>query len=412
MNAFEWTYELRFVVALALGFLIGLERESAGSVRKGKVYSGVRTYSIISLLGFGCGWLYHINVNFAVPVGFLAVAALVVTEYTAKMKEGRYGWTSEAAALLTFIVGVLALLADVWVAMSLGIITTLLLSEKSELEKYVDKLDKSEFLAVIKFLLVTLIILPALPDKDYTKFNLNPSHIWQIVIMVSSIGFVGYFLTKKFGGKVGLWLSGLMGGIVSSTAVSIAVGRIAKTNPEQGGNALQASILASSVMYIRILVLVWIINPAVVPFLWWKMVALAAAGVILSFGINSHKPEAAPGAVSTLQNPFEIKPAMIFAALFVVLSVVTIVVKKAFGSAGLIMLSAIVGITDIDPFILSLVRHTGPVTYIIVSAIIVAMMSNTIIKAVYFAVQADNMKKKTFIRYGLWALLHIPLILL
>jgi hypothetical protein len=76
------------------------------------------------------------------------------------------------------------------------------------------------------------------------------------------------------------------------------------------------------------------------------------------------------------------------------------------------MLSAIVGITDIDPFILSLVRHTGPVTYIIVSAIIVAMMSNTIIKAVYFAVQADNMKKKTFIRYGLWALLHIPLILL
>jgi uncharacterized membrane protein (DUF4010 family) len=412
MNSFEWSNELRFIVALALGFLIGLERESSSTEHKGKVFAGVRTYTIISLLGFGCGWLYRINVTMAIPVGMLSIAALVVMEYLGKLKEGRVGWTSEVSALLTFIIGALSLLADVWVAMALGITTTFLLSEKAELESYVEKLNKSEFLAVLKFLVVTLIILPALPDKDYTQFNLNPTHIWQIVVMVSTIGFVGYFLMKKFGGKVGLWVSGLMGGMVSSTAVSIAVGRIAKNNPEQGSNALQASILASSIMYLRILAIIWIINPGIIHELWWKLVILTMIGVVIAFTIKPAAQKPGQHQVSTLQNPFEIKPAIIFAILFVLLSVITILVKKFLGNAGLIILSAVVGVTDIDPFILSLVRQSQPIEHIIVSAIIVAMMSNTIIKAIYFAVQAKHEQKRTYLLYGIWALLHIPIILL
>ena len=412
MNSFEWTYELRFLVALVLGFLIGLERESASSERKGKVFAGVRTYTIVSLFGFGCGWLYHVKVELAIPFGILAITALVLVEYIAKLKEGRFGWTSEVSALLTFAIGALSLLADVWVPMALGIISTILLSEKSELEKYVDKLDKSEFLAVLKFLLVTLIILPALPNKDYTRFELNPTHIWTIVIMVSTIGFVGYFLMKKFGGKVGLWLSGLMGGIVSSTAVSIAVGNIAKNDPKQGGNALQASMLASSVMYLRILVLIWILNPSMVAYLWWKLISLAVIGTLLSIGVKSKEVSPGVNSVSTIQNPFEIRPAVIFAVLFVLLSVITVLVKQFFGSGGLLTLSAVVGVTDIDPFILSLIRGIQPVQMITISAIIISMMSNTIIKGVYFSVLAKETKKQTYIRYGIWALLHLPFIIL
>ena len=410
MYNFEWTNELRFLIALGLGFLIGLERESATSERKGKSFAGIRTYTIISLFGFGCGWLYRLNITFGVSAGLISIAALVLTEYISKQKEGHIGGTSEIAALLTFVIGALALLADVWISMALGIITTILLSEKSELESYVEKLNKSEFLAVLKFLLVTLIILPALPDKSFTQYDLNPAHIWQIVIMVSTIGFVGYFLMKKFGDKVGLWVSGLMGGMVSSTAVSMAVGRIAKNSPAQGGNALQASILASSIMYIRILVIIWVINPAILPYLWWKFVLLTVIGVILAFTIKQGKQKPGENSVSTLQNPFEIKPAVMFAALFVILSVTTVFVKNFFGNIGLIILSAIVGVTDIDPFILSLIKKSEPVQAIIVSAIIVAMMSNTIIKAVYFAVQAKQEKKRTYLLYGIWALLHIPVI--
>ena len=214
MNTFEWTFELRFAVALALGFLIGLERESASSERKFQYFAGVRTYTLISLYGFGCAWLNHVNITLALPIGMVSVAALAVVGYLAKLKDGRIGSTSEVAALLTFIIGALTVLTDVWVAMSLAIISTILLSEKAGLENFVERLDKSEFLAVLKFLLVTVIILPVLPNNDYSQFKLNPTRIWQIVIMVSTIGFVGYFLSKKFGSKLGLWLSGLQAALL------------------------------------------------------------------------------------------------------------------------------------------------------------------------------------------------------
>ena len=411
MNSFEWTFQLRFIVALALGFLIGLERETSGIDKKVKLFAGVRTYSLISLFGFACGWLFHLNVTFVLPAGLIALAALALIGYIAKLKDGRNGLTSEVAVLLTFTIGALSMLADIWLPMSLGIIATLLLSEKAELENWVERLDKSEFLAVIKFLLITLIILPALPDQNYTQFNLNPKNIWQIVIMVSSIGFVGYFLMKRLGDKVGLWLSGLLGGIVSSTAVSIAVGRIAKNNPSQSKNALQASLLASSVMYVRILIIIGIINPASIPEIWWKFVVLTIIGVALSFGLKQAEVKTGEQSVSTLQNPFELKPALIFAVLFVVLSIITVLVKNFFGNGGLLTLSAVVGVTDIDPFILSIIQGTKPFAPIITSAVIMAMMSNTIIKAVYFAVQAKEIRKETIIRYGIWAALHIPLII-
>jgi uncharacterized membrane protein (DUF4010 family) len=413
MNTFEWTFELRFVVALALGFLVGLERETAGVERKIHVLAGVRTYTLISLYGFGCGWLSRINVGLALPVGMLSIVALVLVEYLSKVKEGRTGWTSEVAALLTFIVGALTLLTDIWVPMALGIISTILLSEKAEIEKHVERLDKSEFLAVLKFLLVTVIILPVLPDQEYTPFKLNPTRIWQIVIMVSTIGFVGYFLTKKFGSKVGLWLSGVLGGIVSSTAVSVAAGRMAQNAPERSGSALQASLLASSVMYFRILVFIWIINPAFLPFLWWKLLALAAIGIAMAFLIKASRADAEAISVPSLQNPFEVRPAVLFAVLFVILSVVTILVKNAFGNVGVLLLSGFVGVTDITPFVLSLI-HIGaaPVEAVMISAIIVAMMSNTLVKGVYFGMLAKPVRQETFWKYGLWSLLHVTFILL
>lgn len=410
MNTFEWTFELRFIVALALGLLIGLERESASSDRKFQYFAGVRTYTLISLYGFGCGWLHHINVGFALPIGMISVTALAVVGYLAKLKDGRIGSTSEVVALVTFIIGTLTVLADVWVAMSLGIISTILLSEKADLDNFVEKLDKSEFLAVLKFLLVTVIILPVLPNQEYTQFKLNPTRVWQIVIMVSTIGFIGYFLIKKFGSKVGLWLSGLLGGIASSTAVTVATARIAKNTPEKGGDALQASILASSVMYLRILVLIWLINPAFVPFLWWKMIVLSLVGAAMVFGIKSRHAHAEASQVTSIQNPFEIRPAMMFGLFFVGLSAITTLTNKFFGSTGLIALSSVTGVTDIDPFILSLVQQATSVEQIFVSAIIMAAMSNTIMKGIYFVAISKQMRRETLIRYGIWALLHLPLI--
>lgn len=412
MNTFEWTPELRFLVALALGFLVGLERESTKIEEQKMVFGGVRTHPIISLLGFGCAWFYKIGATFMLPIGLLSIAALTSIAYIAKIKVERYGSTSEISALLTFVTGALALLVDVWIAMALGVVNTILLSEKAALESYVERLNKVEFLATIKFLLVTVIILPVLPNQEYTRFKLNPTTIWEIVILVSTIGFVGYFLSKKFGQKIGMWLSGALGGIISSTALTMAVGRIARKNPQRAEEALQASVLASSVMNLRVLVLIWVINASVVPLLAWRLILLFLIGVALAVRIMWRSTSNNAEGVPTLQNPFEIRPAMAFAALFVVLSVVTGVVQKALGDAGVLGLSAIVGVTDIDPYILSLVHGTAPLSSIIVPAIIIAMLSNTIAKGVYFAVLSPSTRRETIVTYSAWALLHVPLILI
>jgi len=411
MNIFEWTMELRLALSLALGALVGLERESTKLEHGSVIFGGVRTYPIISLFGFGCAWLHSFGVTFMLPVGMGVIGALAAIAYVTKTKAGHHGFTSETSALLTFVVGALALLAPVWIAMALAVVNTVLLSEKAELETYVERFNKAEFLAVVKFILVTAIILPVLPNQEYTRFRLNPTHIWEVVILVSSIGFVGYLLEKKFGDKVGLWLSGIVGGIVSSTATTVAVGRIAHKNPGRAATALQASLLASSMMYIRILVLVLIINSAFLPALWWKLTLLFFIGVVLSFRLNPSN-ESGETAIPTLHNPFEIRPSMVFAVMFVLLMVATKLIDERMGTAGFLTLSAVVGVTDIDPFILSVLHPSGTMVRYAATAIIIALMSNTIAKSVYFAVLVPGARKETLIRYGIWATLHIPLLVM
>ncbi len=412
MNSIVWTFQLRLIVALALGFLVGLERESTKIEQQKLVFGGVRTHPIISMYGFACAWLYQTGVTFFLPVGLASMTVLTAIAYLAKIRSERYGSTSEVSALLTFVVGALTLLADVWVAMALGIMNAILLSEKARLEKYVQDLDRVDFLATLKFLLVTLIILPVLPDQEYTDFRLNPASIWKIVIVVSTIGFVGYALAKKFGSKIGFWLSGLLGGIVSSTLVTIAAGRMAQRSPSTSSNALQASLLAGSIMYLRFLVLIAVISPAFLAVLWWKCVALAGVGLALSLSVRHTAGSMEEKEVPGLENPFEITPALIFAVLFVILSIATAIVQKFAGTAGLLTLAAVVGVTDITPFILSLVQNPATALMVGVQAILLAMMSNTLVKGVSFAFLAPLVRRQTLIRFGLWALLHLPLIVL
>jgi uncharacterized membrane protein (DUF4010 family) len=410
LGTIEWTIQLRFIVALALGFLVGLERESIKVDRK-LVFGGVRTHPIISMFGFGCAWLFQVGVTFILPTGLLAIAILTGIAYIAKIRSDRFGTTSEVSALLTFITGALAMLVDVWIAMAMGIVNTMLLSEKAMLESYVERLSKVEFLATVKFLLVTLIILPVLPNQDFTPFHINPTKVWQIVIIVSTLGFVGYLLEKKFGAKVGLWLSGILGGIVSSTAITLSVGRMARSNPARGSTALQAALLASSVMYLRVIVLIWFINGSFLPNLWYRLVILAGVGAILSLKVFRKELPTGKSEAPELQNPFEIRPAIGFALLFVILSVVTGFVKSTIGNSGLLGLSAIVGVSDIDPFILSLVQGSDGTMHIITSAIILAMMSNTIAKAIYFGSLSPETRKETALKFSVFAMVHVPFII-
>jgi uncharacterized membrane protein (DUF4010 family) len=409
----ELTVQTRFVIALALGVLAGLERETTGHTSTHRVQAGVRTYSLVSLLGFACAWLGQNGHGPLIPVGLLALTGLAIISNLAKQRRGHSGWSSEAAALLTFLVGSLCLISEIWLPMALGITSTVLLSEKTEIEGLVARLERNEFLAILRFLVVTLLILPVLPNKEYTQFRLNPAHVWKVVVVISSIGFVGYFMVKKLGGRYGLWLSGLLGGVVSSTAVAVAMGRFAAKAPHEERRALQAVLLASSVMYIRILVLFGFVGAAFVQPLVWKLPLLSAIGIVLAATMHrSHRDHPANPGVSTLTNPFELTPALIFASLFVGLGVLTTLVRDWFGGAGLVILSFFVGVADIDPFLLSLVGGAPEATRVLVQAILIAMMGNTLAKGAYFVFLTKGHRRATAWRFGLWALLHVPLLFL
>lgn len=410
LGTIEWTFQLRFAVALALGFLVGLERESIKVDRK-LIFGGVRTHPIISMFGFGCAWLYHIGAVWMLPMGLLAIATLTGIAYVAKIRSDRFGTTSEVSALLTFVTGALAMLVDIWIAMALGVINTMLLSEKAMLESYVERLGKVEFLATVKFLLVTVIILPVLPNKDFTSFLINPTNVWQIVIIVSTLGFIGYLLEKRFGARIGLWMSGILGGIVSSTAVTVSMGRMARKSPIRSKSALQATLLACSMMYLRILVLIWLVNAAFIPHLFYRLLILAGIGVALSLVMAPKDTQSSKNESPDLQNPFEIRPAIGFAVLFVVLSIIVGFVKSTMGVSGLLALSAIVGVTDITPFVLSIVQGPNSEIHILTAAIILSLMSNTIAKAAYFWSLSETTRKETAIKFSVFALLHIPFIL-
>lgn len=404
----EWSHLLRLIVALGLGILVGLERESTKVEHHKLIFGGVRTHPLISLFGFGCAWLADAGLTFALPAGLLGLGMLAGVSYWAKIGLGRFGITSEISGLLTFVTGALAMMVDIWAALALGIINAFLLSEKSRLESFVERLDKTEFLAVLKFLIVTAIILPVVPDQEYTQFGLNPAKIWRIVVLVSSIGFVGYILTRKFGARVGMWLSGLLGGIVSSTAVTVAMGRMAQRQESRSREVCQAALLAASVMYLRLLVLIWVLGPETFTLLWWKLLALSLLGFGLAVSVRSETSSQDKAESPTLQNPFEIIPALVFGAVFVILLIATQAVQNAFGEIGAIVLAAVMGVADVDPFVISMVQTSGNAVALAATVVIVAAMSNTVAKGVYLAALAPAVRRDVLLRYGAWAVVHLP----
>jgi len=165
-------------------------------------------------------------------------------------------------------------------------------------------------------------------------------------------------------------------------------------------------------MYLRILALIWFIRPEFVEAVWGKLVLLAAVGLVFSINMDRKNPATEKPPINAMRNPFEIRPALIFATLFVVMSIVTIIAERFYGTAGLLTLAGMIGVTDIDPFILSLVNQSTLIQSVAVSAIVISMMSNTIVKGLYFGFQAKDVRKSTAWRFGLWALLHLPILLI
>jgi len=370
----------RFGLAILIGALIGLERE-----RSGARIAGMRTFPLVSLLGAICGYLAELSGSlWTVAAGLLGVTALTVTgNLLQARRRPDPGITTEIAILVTFGVGALVHYRQAYLAVAIALAATAILYFKPHLHAFSRKVEQRDIYAVFQFGLVTFIVLPLLPNRDLGPFAaLNPYHIWLMVVLISGMSLAGYVILKGVGRDWGGPVVGLLGGIVSSTATTLAFGRHARKNPEFSRTAAVVVILASTVVMVRVLVEVSVINPGLMRQVGAPVVGMFLAGLaaaFLAWRRSRHEETALPEP----KNPAELTGAVTFGLLYGVVLLAVSAAKHYFGSQGVYLVSLISGLTDVDPITLSSARlaSTGVLSPEQArSAIILAILANLAFK--------------------------------
>ncbi|HUY13804.1 MAG TPA: MgtC/SapB family protein [Terriglobia bacterium] len=394
-NFYGWLPQdgVKIVLVLLLSFLIGLEREERKAAAPRYNFGGVRTFPLIGLIGYSLALLSK-GQPLLVALGFLAIAGFLWLSYWHKLTSAEAaGITTEMSALATYLLGALVYYGDFWIATTLGVACVLLLDLKAGLESLTQRFPPEEILTFTKFLLLTAVILPVLPNKDFTAFHLNPFKTWLVVVAVSAISYASYALQKMTKARGGVILAALLGGAYSSTAATVVLARRAK---QEGHPHLFSGgiLVASGVTFIRIVILVAF-------FSWSLTLALALPYIVLTvLGISvgwwwSRRSDVEPGKVAREfepENPLELRAALLFALLFVVILSLSHLAAAHLGKGGVYALGALTGVTDITPFIMGMTQALGTLITIRVAAagIVIATASNNVVKALYAYSLADR----------------------
>jgi uncharacterized membrane protein (DUF4010 family) len=377
----------RLAVALALGLIIGMERgwqsrESPQGLRT----AGIRSFGFVGLLG-GLSALLTQKLGIGMlAVTFLGLILMVVVSYGLSVRQTEdFGITTEVSLLITFVLGVLAGIGLVSEALATSVTVSVILGFKQELHQSLEKLDRRELIATLQLLIIAAIALPLLPDRNLGPWEaLNPRSIGLLVLLIAGISYIGYFAMRLLGTRVGLLATAIIGALVSSTAVTISFGRMARKG--HGSTALLGAgiALASGTMALRILAIVGIVNQSLLALLAIPIGLLAIVPLIAAVAIAAKSVKTEPPAEVELRNPIELGSALIYAGVLSVLFILIHAMESWFGNAGIYLLSAISGITDVDAVSLSLAQATKGELPISVGAIgiLIAAMVNTLVKAV------------------------------
>lgn len=370
---------LRLALAVLLGLLVGLQREWADSKT-----AGVRTFALITLLGAIAGMLAQSLGALVIGGAFVALAALLVVSNLLRAGEERGGgMTTEIAALVMLGVGAALMLAPPQVGVAAGAATAILLHLKPQLHSMIDRLEEKDTRAIMRFALLSAVILPVLPNRAYGPYEvLNPFNIWLMVVLIVGLGLVGYLLAKFLRSRSSVHLAGVLGGLVSSTATTFAFARRGNGADAARTGALVIGI-ASTILYARAAVEMAAVSRSLLyaSALPLGVLALVTGGVSLVIALGEGK-EAEPPEPSS--NPAELTPALIFAAIYAGILLLSAFVRDTLGTGALYPVAAISGVADMDAITLSTARLVEQETLDPNQAwkyIVVAVMSNSLFKA-------------------------------
>ncbi|HEY7749676.1 MAG TPA: MgtC/SapB family protein [Aestuariivirgaceae bacterium] len=376
----------RLTVALAIGLLVGLERGwRTRDEEEGQRTAGFRTFALSGLLGGIAGAVSLQAGGQAIGLIFLGyTAAFAAFHWLEARTEGNVSVTSVVAGMLTFLLGTLAVLGDLRIAIAAAVVMTGLLAFRDYLHRWVASLTWEEIRAVLILLAMTFLLLPILPDRTVDRWNIiNPHDIWLLAILIAAISFAGYVAMRVFGERSGIIMTAVAGGLASSTATTLAFAKLARDHPTSS-RLLSAGILLSSlVMMLRVGTLAIVLNNALLlllaPPLAVAAIALAGGAATLLFGSSEDKmPEL------RIHNPLALGSALRLAAFIALVMLAAELLRQTFGKLGVLIVAAISGIADVDAITISMARLGGDAIDLNTAfgAIIVAVAVNTVSKVV------------------------------
>jgi uncharacterized membrane protein (DUF4010 family) len=379
---------LNFILTALFALLIGLEQRRHHDAESVKSLFGTdRTFALIGILGFIAYLLDKEGMVFF-AFGGLVLSLLLGVVYAGRIwKTGQFGLTSTIIALITYCLAPLIYTQPPWLVLLILIAVLVLAEIRENLMALSEKIAKNEFITLAKFIALAGIILPLTPrEQVIPEIGVTPYKFWLAVVAVSTISYISYLLRKFVFPNAGIFFTGILGGLYSSTATTFTLARKTSTESYPPLHTASAILAATSMMYLRILVLAWFFNEALghrllIPFIVMAVASLAVAGW---FGYKAGKaPAVALPAMETQRNPLEFRTALLFAVLFVFFGILTYYTTQYYGTPGLRWLSFVVGVTDIDPFILNLFQAKEYSPDLVVMLVLQATMSNNLLKAIY-----------------------------
>jgi uncharacterized membrane protein (DUF4010 family) len=395
--------------SIGIGFLIGMERQfSKEAVEHQEQFAGIRTFTMVSMFGFITALLSTFVGDWVFGLTLACVFAFVVVSYVQLSKiPGNRGGTTEFALLITFTLGALVFFNMILFALIIMVVMLLLLAFKPTLHLFVEKLKRQELLAIILFVVMSALVIPFLPNDNFGPYKLwNLKEIWQMVVLVSGTSLVGYMIAK-FMGQKGTVLAGIIGGIVSSTSVALAFSRKSKETKSKASSFFYAVgiISACTIMFPRILFEVYVVNADLAKQLWVPVLVITSAGFVSAALIYKFKNGNHTANGIALKNPLDFLSALKFAVLFAAVQWLVKYASIHFGDNGIYLAGAIAGITDVDAITLSMAKiaKAGGSTNMAIQTIIIAALSNTLVKLIIVILLGSVELRKT----ALWGFLVI-----